>query len=164
MRECYLYPLLICIPGTCCSNMYPKHIGNCTTQYSMIASVIVRDRHLPRGAICYELGVCPAKLEGRWISPPSWPVPPLQMEFGEGAVAETVGLAIITNNNWAAGAPLSPQDHPLSQPPHCDSSINNLQLDLLEVFSCVNTNGCHQTQVRSHCLPLVYGCNSSTSN
>ena len=50
----------------------------------MIATVIVRDRHLPRGVICCELGVCPAQLEGRWISPPSWPVPPLQMEFGVG--------------------------------------------------------------------------------
>ena len=71
--------------------MYPKHIGNCTTQYMMIASVIVRDRHLPCGVICYELGVCPAQLEGRWISPPSWPVPPLQMEFGEGGVLNADG-------------------------------------------------------------------------
>ena len=37
--------------------------------YKMIATVIVRDRHLPRGVICCELGVCPAQLEGRWISP-----------------------------------------------------------------------------------------------
>ena len=131
----------------------------------MIASVIVRDRHLPRGVICYELGVCPAQLEGRWISPTLVGLRlHCRWSLGGGAVAETVGLAIITNNNRAAGAPLSPQDHPLSQPPHCDSSICNLQLDLLEVFSCVDTNGCHQTQVRSHCLPLVYGCNSSTGN
>ena len=167
MRECFGVPIFT-------FDMYPwdvlfQYVSQTYWQlhnpvYMMIASVIVRDRHLPCGAICCELGVCPAKLEGRWISPPSWPVPPLQMEFGGGAVAETVGLAIITNNNWAAGAPLSPQDHPLSQPPHCDSSISNLQLDLLEVFSCVDTNGCHQTPVRSHCLPLVYGCNSLTCN